>query len=182
MKIISKLYFNLFKNLGNLRLLFVSCCICGGISLFIVTTAAFDKVYYYHIDLNTVSPEWSPPTKVPWGDDYDKIIEVQSILPVISICREKGTKEALAYANYSYISNANTKVYPNAFHGEVSFETIDSFCQSVKEGRLIQFSIYSFSYLWNFLWVVFWFYLPFLIVAPIKFICDGYAQDKRNKK
>ena len=33
----------------------------------------------------------------------------------------------------------------------------------------------------NFLWVIFWFYLPFLIIVPIKFISDGYSEDKRSK-
>lgn len=33
--------------------------------------------------------------------------------------------------------------------------------------------------IWNLLWVVFWFYLPFIIVLPIKFIIDGYNKDKK---
>ena len=36
---------------------------------------------------------------------------------------------------------------------------------------------------WNEIWWVgFWFYLPFLIVLPIKFIVDGYSEDKKDKK
>ena len=30
----------------------------------------------------------------------------------------------------------------------------------------------------NFLWVIFWFYVPFLVVFPIKFIAEGYKQKK----
>lgn len=42
-------------------------------------------------------------------------------------------------------------------------------------------SIYSLSYLWNYLWVIFWFYFPFLIILPIKFVIEGYQQDKKGK-
>ncbi len=31
-------------------------------------------------------------------------------------------------------------------------------------------------------WVIFWFYFPAVIIFAFKFIRDGYAQDKRNKK
>lgn len=43
-------------------------------------------------------------------------------------------------------------------------------------------NLYNSTYsLWNFLWVIFWFYAPFLVVFPIKYIIDGYKQDKGGK-
>lgn len=34
----------------------------------------------------------------------------------------------------------------------------------------------------NYLWILFWFYFPFLVVLPFKFVRDGYIQDKGVKK
>jgi len=35
---------------------------------------------------------------------------------------------------------------------------------------------------YDFLWVIFWFYFPAIIAFVLKFIRDGYKQDKRSKK
>ena len=34
----------------------------------------------------------------------------------------------------------------------------------------------------EYLWTIFWFYLPFLICAPIKFIRDGYKKSSKKSK
>lgn len=98
MNIISKLYFNLFKNVGNLRLMFVVSCSLSSICLLSMMTN---------------------PTILSIG--------------------------------------------------------LDIFTSPDRLASLV-FMLYLLF------WLVVVFYLPFLVVLPVKFIRDGYAQDKRNKK
>lgn len=181
MRFISKLYFNIFKRNGNLRLLLVIGALFAGISLFWIIKQSVDSVYYYTINSDTLNPKWVPPYKMK-SEDRDKITDLQKLLPLIEICIKKDSKAALEFINYSYTSVYNTKVYPNGFGKTEKFEDIDRFCKIVKVNGNIKFNVWSFSYLWNLLWVVFWFYLPFMVAAPIKFVVDGYQKDKLGNK
>lgn len=78
--------------------------------------------------------------------------------------------------------NIMRKMYFNTIQSKGNLRlliVISGLCAGISILSLLVNPPYS---VFDVLWVVFWFYLPFLIVAPIKFICDGYAQDKRNKK
>ncbi len=185
MKFISKLYFNVFKRVGNLRLMFVVSCIFAGISLFVVSTNTLDKVYFYRIDSNTLNPNWEIPYKIT-AEERENIQHLQKLLSTFDLCKYKGTKAAYEHMNYSYTPKLyiyTEPVYPNVpWNSETTLEDAEKLCSNVNNGWSIRFSVYSFSYLWNLLWVLFWFYFPFILVLPVKFIFDGYKQDKGESK
>lgn len=174
MKFISKLYFNVFKKIGNIRLLFIISCVFIIVPLFSFTTGIFREVYYYHITsditpseeaniekkrLNTTETEFNDTKKLDELSDLKKFY----IMRTLKACKDGD----IARAKFLYLSDGEkgcrrlNNQYPNG----------------------AEVTIYSFSYLWNFLWVIFWFYFPFILVMPIKFIIDGYSKDKQiNKK
>ena len=161
MKFISKLYFNIFKNTGNLRLLFVIGCVFAFISLLIITPEAKNKMYFYKVHTSLR----------PW--EYYKLQEVKN--------------------NY-YISDADLKkietliLRSDCENSKVKLVSVDDNTQGdckiigKEYNNLSKVYIYSLSYLWNYLWVIFWFYLPFILVLPIKFIIDGYKQDRNTNR
>lgn len=172
MKFISRLYFNLFKKIGNIRLLFVISCLFGGISLIIFITNITDNyVYFYKITTEDtfIEENYSKnPRLKPW--DEARIEYYKAISPIIQKCKTGDAEQAYLEAEFFKFNNVGK---------DKELSTPELLC---KRAQPRSEYIYSFSYLWNFWWVIFWFYLPFLIVLPIKFIIDGYKQDEKTTK
>ncbi len=174
MKFLSALFFNRFKNTGNIRLMFVVCCLFGLISLFIVLSNAFvgGYAYYYHVNIAD-SPEYSDIRIYGNSETAKKHRELLRILetrqPFVDLCIAGRPDDVFEQVQ---------KVYPYAGY-EKDFKTGTELCERLTPQY--DYKIYSFAYLWNLLWVIFWFYLPFLLVFPVKFIVDGYQKDKKVK-
>lgn len=161
MKFISKLYFNTFKKIGNLRLIFVISCLLASMSLLIITPEAISRTYFYRVHTSLKPWEYFTLKDVEKNNFYlsKEDSETIKILMIKSDCKE----------------------------GKIKLQQIDDKtkdgCEIFEEKykNISRISIYSLSYLWNYLWVIFWFYFPFLIILPIKFVIDGYQQDKKGK-
>ena len=180
MDYISKLYFNTIERIGNLRLLFVFSCLFALISLIDVGTKAID--YVQIINLKSVSLEevlsaYNPNLQeFKYGTQYHDFVEAykrnhprDSILAIAdSVVARKYCVDGL-YKDAFYFGQTH---FSNIGPGKKYYEP-KQMCLR-KSGRYI----YTVKYLWNFLWVIFWFYFPFLLVCPVKFIIDGYKQDK----
>ncbi len=164
MNFISKLYFNMFKQIGNLRFMFVISCLFGIISLTMVSFEALDRVYFYRV--HTPLKPWEYYTLQSAIESSTRFSDedLESIFQLLALrdCR----RGDIARAEQRYLSH----------DGEQGCKKLADKYQNEK------ISIYSFAYIWNYLWAIFWFYFPFLIVLPIKFVVDGYQQDKRKKK
>lgn len=161
MKIISKLYFNVFKNVGNLRLVFVIGCLFACISSLIILPEAISRTYFYRVHTSLKPWEYYSLKNAEQTNYYlsDEDKETIQVLMIKTDCEEGKLKLV-----------------------QIDDKTKDG-CQLIGEKykNISKISIYSFSYLWNLLWVIFWFYFPFLVVLPIKFVVDGYKQEKKNK-
>lgn len=178
MKFISKLYFNAFKRIGNLRLMFVVSCLCSLICFWVVSDRAFneEKVFVHIYNDNTNTQEL-----------YKELINL----------RDYNMGSISKYTDEEKYKLKNFYIYRLCKIDSVkAFETAENWFNNVGQNKEFDNSIklcelppekmsvwaWSLSYAWNYLWIVFWFYLPFLIVLPIKFIVDGYSEDKRSKK
>lgn len=178
MKFISSVYFNLFKNIGNIRLLFVISCFCSVICALVVTTHALDRVKF--IDINNISLQETLNAYSPYHElfvdnklrNYVEIMEdtqahkqtATKLIVMRKYCLAGMQDEAYEFAQ---------KTLKEVFNGENAIH-----CPNNKPLQ----TAYSIEYLWNYLWILFWFYLPFILILPIKFIVDGYKQDNKNKK
>jgi len=186
MKFISKLYFNVFKNMGNLRFMFVISCLFALMSAFIIIPAS--QYYIKIINLNNFSLQetlnaYSSTTglfniysdlykyveiKAKNGDNEDKQILTDRIV-IQKYCLSGHLSEAYNFAQQQFINVGKDK--------EVSSPEL--LC---KKSLKTKFSTaYSLEYLLNYLWIIFWFYFPFLMFVPIRFIINGYTQDRNNK-
>ena len=117
------------------------------------------------------------------SDPFDnKFGKIQNVIPL-------NKKENKIQKTNPSITNTLQKIYFNTIKntGNVrllfvlgiicSFICLNNVYDSYSYSKL-----YNTTYsLWNFLWVIFWFYTPFLVVFPIKYIVDGYKQDKGGK-
>ena len=186
MKFISKLYFNTFKRIGNLRFMFVTSCLFGLISLWLVTSNALYNVKFINIKDVTIEQTLDSYTAYSkhfvWGTKLKDYVDIYlkkdaeyseegltHEIITAKYCQYNMTKEAFAFAEKHFNNVGKNK----------SITSEKELCRDAEN----KFgTMYAFSYLWNYLWVVFWFYLPFLIVLPIKFIVDGYSEDKKDKK
>lgn len=185
MKFISKLYFNAFKRIGNLRLMFVVSCLFGFISLWLVTSNALYNVKF--INIKDITIEQTLDSYREYGERFGWNTKLKDYVDIYlkkdaeyseegltheiitaKYCQYNMAKEAFAFAERHFNNVGKNK----------NITSENELCRTT-ENRFS--TIYTFSYLWNYLWIVFWFYLPFLIVLPIKFIVEGYNQDKRNK-
>lgn len=166
MNFISKLYFGAFKRIGNLRLMFVISCLFALISLFAVSLKSIDRVYYYRV--HAMLMPWEYYTLLSEVDSSVKFSDNDLETVFQLLARLECNNKDIAKAEYRYLG------HDNGVEG----------CKRLEEQYkdVSRLTIYSFSYAWNYLWVIFWFYFPFLIVLPIKFVVDGYKQDKRKKK
>ena len=171
MKFISKLYFNIFKRIGNLRLMFVvscffalSCCWWT----YSVNYKPYVHLYNDSTDINIVEKNLENLSKYKSGD----------------LSRYTAVEIAKVESFYFYRLCKSGTEFEIDTSGTDLFKTVgndvEKFCNTMPEE--MSFYVYSFSTLWNYLWVIFWFYFPFLIVLPIKFIVDGYSEDKKDKK
>lgn len=180
MSFLSKIYFKTFKKQGNLRLMFVASCVFALCCFFFVRFESQHRVY--RIDINSVSLEqvldvylvdrFKPGTdlsryviKYIEQNGGDVSVVTNSVV-VKKYCLSGRRAEAYKFAKKKF-SNVGVKK---------DFSTGEALCASAVE---TPFSIISsYGYLWNFLWVIFWFYFPFILVLPVKFVCDGYHQDR----
>lgn len=163
----SKIYFNIFKQIGNLRLMFVISCIFGIISLFAVTQEATRRVYYYSFHTSLSPQEYNQLNSL--ARNTRLLMSEEDLGTAFQLLSKfECTKGDIAKAEQTYLGKSN---------GESGCKELDNI---YKNTSIV--SLYSFSYLWNYLWLIFWFYLPFIIVMPIKFIVDGYNKDKKDKR
>lgn len=184
MKFISKLYFNIFKRIGNLRLLFIVSCLFAFISFITVFNTATHSVAW--INLNSISVEtmmndYNPNTRsFNYGTPLYKFVRIFSNnhndLSETGITSSVIAKKYCVSGLFDDAFNF-AKEHFNDVGEDKKFSSPELLCQGKN-----QHILYSVKYLWNFLWVIFWFYLPFLIVLPIKFVVDGYRQDKETNK
>jgi hypothetical protein len=176
MKFISKLYFNTFKRIGNLRFMFVTSCFFVAVSLFCVSFNAYHYVKYINIDKisleETLNAYIEPAGMFRYGTklhDFVKLSankveveteyvdEITQMLSNIVIAR-KYCAENLIQDAYVF----GKKHFSEIFDFE-KLTTAQDFCNMMTKDFPKSFStIYTFSYLWNYFWVIFWFYLPFL--------------------
>lgn len=176
MKFVSKLYFNTFKRIGNLRLMFVVSCFFAVISVLVVTTYSVYKVKI--IDINNISLQETLEAYTPHSElflynkklhNYIEIMEntdtekriATNLIVMRKYCEAGQQKEAYEFAE-EHLKGIFSEIH----------------CPTNKPLPVE----YSIGYLWNYLWVIFWFYLPFILILPIKFIIDGYKQDKTTSK
>jgi len=162
-KILSGLYFNTIKNIGNLRLMFVISVICACVCLGNIYDDVLRCTYYFKISSNNLTPELI--YDVEWHHLSDDDLETFYKLRALDACNQGDVK----LAQQLYFGG-----YTNGFEE----------CNKLvsKYQNYTEKTIYSFGALWNLLWMIFWFYFPFVIIFPIKFIYDGYQQFKKAKK
>ena len=194
MNFISKLYFGVFKRIGNLRLMFVVSCLYCAVSLLWISIHAYHHVKYVNIDKisleETLNTYIEPAGMFRYGTKLSVFVDVSiidlqmektigatkmlsNILVAQKYCTENLAKESFAFWKRHY---PDMEVFKD-------ISSPQDFCILIgNKFNGLNHIIHTFGYLWNYLWVVFWFYFPFLIVLPIKFVVDGYKQDKRKKK
>ena len=175
MKIKSKLYFNVFKNLGNLRLMFVISCI-SAVLCFLVINSQNSNIYFHtYNDKTDISSLYSDIN----GHSYFSPVRKYSAKDLQKL--KSFYIYRLCQTNQKQAFNVAEQWFSNVGKGK-EFKTEKEICEIVPKKTGYSIHIYSFSYLWNYLWIIFWFYFPFLLVLPIRFIMDGYKQDKKSKK
>ena len=161
-KILSKLYFNTIHNIGNLRLMFVISVICAFVCLVNIYDDILRESYYFKISSNNITTEL-----INNVDSYhlkDDDLETFYQLRTLDACHKGDIKLAQQLYLGHYVNGA---------------EECAKLVNMLPNGA--EKIICSFEALWKLLWAVFWFYLPFLIVLPFKFVRDGYMLDKRKK-
>ena len=185
MKFVSKLYFNVFKGNGNLRLMFVVSSIFALVCFFIVTVKALDSVIF--VNINNVSVQETLDSYDSYSQNFRRGTKLYKFVKV-------RIAENPTYSVKNFTNSVVVKKHCIAGMNQEAFDFAQKHFSDVGQDKehsdpvefckIMQTEFlpaYTFKYLWNYLWVIFWFYLPFLLVLPIKFIVDGYAQDKKKK-
>ena len=181
MKFISKLYFNIFKKQGNIRLLFVVSSLFAVCSL--VFIIASQNIYYKKFDkdsdlkyiISNVDNVHSYSSDFRYYKSED-VSKIQRFC-IYRLC-EKNPEIAL-YTALKWTGNLDIiDEKPWEKYSEVK-DRAEKLCNKATDEVEEVLTVYSFSDLWNLLWVIFWFYLPFIVILPIKFVFDGYAKDKK---
>lgn len=180
MNFISKLYFNVFKRIGNIRLLFVFSCIFAFLSLNIILDTHIEHNNVYYI---TVTKD----TDLNWLGDNLVEYRISSYKGDFGLYKKEDIyKLEMFYLNRLCEKDKNIAFaiaeqwYANVGKG-AEFSTPTKVCERIKSKTSEKITVSSLSGLWYLLWVVFWFYFPFLIVLPFKFVIDGYNQDKKYR-
>ena len=173
MKFMSKLYFNVFKRIGNIRLMFVISCICALLCFFVINSENSNIYFHTYNDKTDISSLYSDIN----GYSYFSPIRKYSAEDLHKL--KKFYIYRLCQTNQSQAFNVAEQWFPNVGKGK-EYANADTVCNKSLKKTGYSIHIYSFSYLWNYLWIIFWFYFPFLLVLPIRFIVDGYKQDKKG--
>ena len=188
MNFISKLYFGAFKRIGNLRLMFVISCVFAiwaiifGISTFYEYRDVYHDVYdrstnieYFdqHLELRYF---WHPERKSMFSAyDAENMEKIKSFY-ITRMCESD--------QHVHLLSVVNSWWWDNGIHNDTQ-----ELCK--KHSGNMRVEVYSYiGLVYRLLVIVLWFYLPFIIFLllksvvylPIKFVADGYKQDKRKKK
>lgn len=172
MNFMSKLYFGVFKRIGNVRLMFVISCIFAVLCFLVINSQNSNIYFHTYNDKTDISSLYSDIN----GYSYFSPIRKYSAEDLYKL--EKFYIYRLCQTNQAQAFNVAAQWFPNVGKGK-EYATAEVLCNKNPQKTGYSMHIYSFSYLWYYLWIIFWFYFPFLLVLPIRFIIDGYKQDKK---
>jgi hypothetical protein len=169
------LYFNCIKRAGNVRLLFILGIIPAIITL--IALIANTKIYDKYLD-NFISFYESRPTYWAYLD-----IESKYRIPADwNMKKYNVLVELIKNCENGKLGKINkVKVWDG--HGHVE-EDISNYKSAdcdwiITKYKETPININNYVNLLYFLWVIFAFYCPFIIVLPFKWIIDGYKKDKK---
>jgi len=183
---LSKVYFGVFKNQGNIRLLFIVGIIPAIITLIALTFSLeiYNKSYDNFYDFHKSNPSYSEKENV--HKKYFSNMDRSGFWKFFSYSNEKMNflTELIKVCDSGQIEKTKNIKYWDGYRHKTE-DITNSYTAEDCKRIIIRYKhspihINSYIELLHFLWVIFAFYVPFLIVLPIKWITDGFRQSAKK--